>query len=215
MVLYLLPSNPPPELVQKLNRLLHKEPFASIAYAFVWAFLLCAIVPLGGFALLLHLLYEGGRWAVDEYKKTNESKNADAPSDREVNDMDRSSLSVVITGCDSGFGLGLALALAERGYQVFAGCLNLEESKSLFSKYSNVTPLQLDVTKMDEIETSVRAVEYWLSWSPGSASRQLYALVNNAGMGKMAQVDWMNMADFEICMSGKLLIWGVAFYGCS
>jgi len=41
-------------------------------------------------------------------------------------------LGVCITGCDSGFGKDLALALAKKGYTVFAGCLRCDDGKVQF-----------------------------------------------------------------------------------
>lgn len=199
MVLHFLPYQPPPEPIQKLNRLLHTEPFASIGYALIWALILCAIVPLGGFALLLHLVYRGVRWVLEEHVL----KNKDATSGMAV---DRGELGVVISGCDSGFGLGLALGLAEKGYQVFAGCLTLEESASHFAEQPNIKAFQLDVTKAEDVEASVKLVEGWLQEQSGGGApsgRRLHALVNNAGMGKMGQMDWLSMDDYENCMNGK------------
>ena len=81
---------PPPEPIQKINRLLHKEPYSSICYSFYWAFLLCALYPLAGFYLLFKLGYTGACWALEEY--ILEKK------DDQGIDVDQGTLGVVITG---------------------------------------------------------------------------------------------------------------------
>lgn len=108
------------------------------------------------------------------------------------------SLGVVITGCDSGFGKELALASANAGYMVFAGCLDPESSWP-GALPPRLIPLKMDVTKDSEVDQAVRVVEKWLAEND---SNTLYALVNNAGVGRMGLVDWLDMESFEYCING-------------
>jgi hypothetical protein len=82
---------------------------------------------------------------------------------------------VVITGCDTGFGLGLALDLCAKGWKVYAGCL-LEESVAALQKRGkpNLIAVKLDVTQAEDIEAAVAKVD-------AENPQGLYALVNNAG----------------------------------
>src|ERR1700680_5055199 len=67
---------------------------------------------------------------------------------------------VVITGCDTGFGHGVAVALDNLGYTVFAGCLTEKGVTELRTKLSSrSTPFQLDVTKQESIEKAHELVK--------------------------------------------------------
>lgn len=96
---------------------------------------------------------------------------------------------VLVTGCDSGFGRDLALALYERGWKVFACCLTDAGAKVLAERCGGggMVALQMDVTKEADVERVVVAVE---REAPGG----LFALVNNAGVGRGGIVDWTPMS---------------------
>lgn len=96
---------------------------------------------------------------------------------------------VMATGCDSGFGRDLALALYERGWRVYAGCLTEAGVKDLAERCSgpNMVAVQMDVTKQADVDRVVARIGE-------EAPQGLYALVNNAGIGKGAVVDWMPMS---------------------
>lgn len=96
---------------------------------------------------------------------------------------------VMVTGCDSGFGRDLALALYERGWRVYAGCLTDAGVKDLAERCSgpNMVAVQMDVTKQADVDRVVARIGE-------EATQGLYALVNNAGIGKGAVVDWMPMS---------------------
>ncbi|MGP8297719.1 SDR family oxidoreductase [Streptomyces inhibens] len=87
---------------------------------------------------------------------------------------------VLITGCSSGFGLAAAVALAGRGWRVFATMRDtgrraaLDESVRATGGSVEVVPL--DVTDARSVESGVAAV---LEATGG----RLDALVNNAGIG--------------------------------
>jgi hypothetical protein len=84
---------------------------------------------------------------------------------------------IVISGCDTGFGHDLALALSERGWKVYAGCLTEKGMARLQSECrgaAGLVTVQLDVTKAEDIQALVDRVEH-------DHPRGLYALVNNAG----------------------------------
>lgn len=89
--------------------------------------------------------------------------------------------SVLITGCDTGFGNKLACKLVDFGFTVFAACLNPDcaGAKQLrnYGKGNRVFIVKLDVTKQDEVDQAVEFVASKLQQN----NSQLFALINNAG----------------------------------
>ncbi|MDA0185473.1 SDR family oxidoreductase [Solirubrobacter phytolaccae] len=76
--------------------------------------------------------------------------------------------SVLVTGASSGIGRATALALAQRGFTVYAGTRSELD-------YAGVTPVTLDVTNADHVE-ALRELE-------------LDALVNNAGIAVIGPLE--------------------------
>ncbi|KAH9498879.1 hypothetical protein Btru_004930 [Bulinus truncatus] len=67
---------------------------------------------------------------------------------------------VLITGCDSGFGQGLACHLDRLGFHIFAGCLTNEGRKYLKKRCSGrLVTILLDVTKNQSIEAALQEVK--------------------------------------------------------
>lgn len=85
---------------------------------------------------------------------------------------------IVITGCDTGFGHDLVLALDAAGWRVYAGCRSEKDMDCLRGKSKaqggKLTPVMLDVTKDQHIEALRHTLEQ-------ECPRGIYALVNNAG----------------------------------
>jgi len=84
-------------------------------------------------------------------------------------------LSVLVTGASTGIGLATTQYLAAKGMHVFAGARKLEALESL-AQNPNVTPLKLDVTNAEDIKQARKIIE--------EKAAGLFALVNNAGIGK-------------------------------
>ncbi|KAI4872167.1 hypothetical protein NFI96_031005 [Prochilodus magdalenae] len=87
--------------------------------------------------------------------------------------------SVLITGCDSGFGHSLAKLLDKAGVNVYAGVLRedgpgAQELRSLSS--SKLTVLQLDVTDTNQISKALELIK------SQTGETGLWGLVNNAGV---------------------------------
>ena len=82
--------------------------------------------------------------------------------------------SILVTGASTGIGRHLAETLAENGYHVYAGARKDKDLAELNS-IENITALQLDVTKQDQIDAAVSMIR--------EKGTGLYALVNNAGVG--------------------------------
>lgn len=95
---------------------------------------------------------------------------------------------VVITGCDSGFGLMLAKRLAKMGFHVIAACLTKEGVENLKNTVS--LAVQCDVTKEADLKTLASATEAHSK----KINARLWALVNNAGIAPTGCIDWLSMA---------------------
>ncbi|XP_078612637.1 D-beta-hydroxybutyrate dehydrogenase, mitochondrial-like [Branchiostoma floridae x Branchiostoma japonicum] len=108
---------------------------------------------------------------------------------------------VFITGCDSGFGFGLAKRLDSLGFTVFAGCLLAdsggEGSKKLRAECSSrLSTVQIDVTDDGQVQAAVQQVKDRLP----TGSKGLYALVNNAGFVQRGEIEWVSMAAYRRVM---------------
>ena len=93
---------------------------------------------------------------------------------------------VLISGCDTGFGHGLAIELDKQGFNVLAGVFVADNVNSLKSELSSkATVFRLDVTKQEDIDATFKLVN--------GKTNVLHALVNNAGIGGGGRIDWMSM----------------------
>lgn len=110
--------------------------------------------------------------------------------------------SVVVTGASSGIGRATALALARAGFQVFAGVRKTRDGDALVAEHAGIVPLQLDVTDAADIAAAARAVE--------DRAGGLFALVNNAGIGETAPLEYVPLEDvrrqFEVNVFGQLAV---------
>uniref|UniRef100_A0A8C3SVC9 Retinol dehydrogenase 16 n=1 Tax=Chelydra serpentina TaxID=8475 RepID=A0A8C3SVC9_CHESE len=100
--------------------------------------------------------------------------------------------SVLITGCDSGFGNLLARQLDARGLRVLAACLTPQGAERLRETTSaRLQTVILDVTRTD----SVAAATAWVKGQVGD--KGLWGLVNNAGIAiPAAPNEWLTKDDF-------------------
>ena len=89
------------------------------------------------------------------------------------------------SGCDSGFGQGVALKLNKEGFFVFAGCLDansnqVNEMKKKAQYPSRLVCLQMNVTSDDEVSAVYKKVQEVIA--DRSDVDKLYAIINNAGI---------------------------------
>ncbi|KAI9034029.1 hypothetical protein DFJ74DRAFT_1305 [Hyaloraphidium curvatum] len=95
---------------------------------------------------------------------------------RRLSPSEAALLPVVVTGCDTGFGNLTAIALSEKGFKVYAGCLTDAGIAGLQAgNHSNLTAFKLDVTKDADVASMRAMLE---KECPGG----IYCLVNNAGL---------------------------------
>jgi NAD(P)-dependent dehydrogenase (short-subunit alcohol dehydrogenase family) len=103
----------------------------------------------------------------------------------------------LVTGCGRGIGRSVALTLAEAGADIAAGLRDIESDHGVVAEIEalgrRVLPLQLDVTKMDEIRTSVEAAKAHFG--------RIDILVNNAGGGVLDLALDVQEEDFDRTLS--------------
>ena len=100
--------------------------------------------------------------------------------------------SVVVTGTSTGIGAATALQLADMGFHVFAGVRRTADGEALQARTSaKLTPLIIDVTDGRTIDAAAAVV------AAAVGDRGLAGLVNNAGIGKPAPLEFQPMADFR------------------
>jgi NAD(P)-dependent dehydrogenase (short-subunit alcohol dehydrogenase family) len=80
---------------------------------------------------------------------------------------------VLVTGASTGIGRKTVEVLAANGFFVYAGARKAADLKAL-GEIEHVQPIELDVTKQDQIDAAVKTVR--------DAGRGLYGLINNAGV---------------------------------
>lgn len=88
----------------------------------------------------------------------------------------------LITGCSTGFGRQLAKELLQKGYSVAVTARNTQDIQDIIEGYPETSiALQLDVTKAEDIKTTVTAVMEKFG--------RIDVLVNNAGIGYFGAIE--------------------------
>jgi NAD(P)-dependent dehydrogenase (short-subunit alcohol dehydrogenase family) len=100
---------------------------------------------------------------------------------------------VLISGCDTGFGRGLAVELDKQGFNVLAGIYNPFNQESLIGELSSrATVFKLDITQQKDIDAAYELVS--------TKTNTLHALVNNAGVGACGYIDWITVESMRKVM---------------
>ena len=92
--------------------------------------------------------------------------------------------SVLVTGAGRGIGRTIAVHLAERGWDVFAGVRDPDAGRALASGTPGITPIQLDIT--DQADLSDLDVVL---------PERLDAVVNNAGIAVGGPIETVSLDD--------------------
>jgi NAD(P)-dependent dehydrogenase (short-subunit alcohol dehydrogenase family) len=97
----------------------------------------------------------------------------------------------LVTGSSTGIGRATALALDQRGWQVFAGVRREEDAESLRAAGSErLAPLMLDVTSPEQIAAAAERVA-------AAAENGLHGLVNNAGIAVPGPLETLPLDQFR------------------
>eukprot|EP01041_Mallomonas_annulata_P008241 gene8241-16945_t len=102
---------------------------------------------------------------------------------------------ILITGCDSGFGALTALELTKLGYKVIATSLTKEGCDRLSGKVA--LSIICDVTRAIDIKTLAETT----SESAANWGCDVWAVINNAGIGIMGNIDWQSLEAFQLTMN--------------
>ncbi len=99
----------------------------------------------------------------------------------------------LVTGAARGIGRACALALAEAGADIALGLKNIHADSGLVKEIEllgrKVLPLQMDVSRMDEIKSAVlKAAEYF---------SRIDILINNAGIAPENNIENVTETDFD------------------
>jgi hypothetical protein len=235
---------PPGPTIQRINAILHtNEIVSSIVYTFYWCTIFGVVTPIVVFTYLpilccvqiIRSIYSrfyhnnNNDYTYDLVHHNKNSNNDNIETNIEM--------AIVITGCDTGFGKELAIYIAnELGYTVFAGCLFPQQFVSTTISSSiegTIIPIQMDVTKDDQVQNVVTQVQKWLQYETSTNTstdkntttsnnnktkkRVLHALINNAGIGRGGIIDWStnDLSDYYACMDGTLLYIYRTTFHCS
>ena len=99
---------------------------------------------------------------------------------------------VVVTGTSTGIGAATAVHLADKGFHVFACVRQAADGEELRARApESVTPIVIDVTNESTIASAASAV------ADAVGKTGLAGLVNNAGIGVPAPIEFQPMADFR------------------
>ena len=122
---------------------------------------------------------------------------AKAPEAAAEDKVDLSGVSILITGCSSGFGRLGAEHYARLGAKVFATMRNLPRPEAAElealakSDKLDITVLEIDITKDDQVQSGVAA-------ALAATGGKLDVLVNNAGMSIAGPIEAQDMAATQL-----------------
>ncbi|MGB8214688.1 MAG: SDR family NAD(P)-dependent oxidoreductase [Anaerolineales bacterium] len=111
---------------------------------------------------------------------------------------------VLITGCSSGIGRATALRLAQHGFNVLATLRKEADAESLHGYHvPNLIPIcPLDLTNLKQITITAETVAGELE---RLGQTGLYALINNAGAGRVAPIELMDLEQFRVELHARVL----------
>jgi NAD(P)-dependent dehydrogenase (short-subunit alcohol dehydrogenase family) len=115
------------------------------------------------------------------------------------------SRAILITGASSGIGMACALESDRQGYRVFAGVRRETDALRLKELASEkLTPLILDVTDCESIQTAARQI------SDQTGTSGLHALINNAGISVACVLEYLPSEylkrQFDVNVFGQLAV---------
>lgn len=102
----------------------------------------------------------------------------------------------LISGCSSGIGQGIAEALAEKSWVVYAGVRSETDYKHLDGLSENIFPVYLDVTKEEQISACFERIS--------EKHDKVDVLINNAGIATGAPIEasemqvWRKLFDVNV-----------------
>ncbi|XP_064487837.1 short-chain dehydrogenase/reductase family 9C member 7-like [Ornithodoros turicata] len=92
---------------------------------------------------------------------------------------------VFITGCDAGLGYCIAESLLAKGFDVFAGCLNVRSEGAITLADKDANVVHVDYLKLDTVVKGYSKVKNILG------GKELWGIVANAGVTTYGEVEWL------------------------
>jgi NAD(P)-dependent dehydrogenase (short-subunit alcohol dehydrogenase family) len=125
-------------------------------------------------------------------------------SKRDQFEADPKSKNVIITGCSSGIGYSTAITLANNDFLVFATVRKEADAENLRKlNLPNLVPVYpLDLTDRGQIKNVAEMVTRELQ---RRGRNDLFALINNAGSGKPAPIELLDLDKFMIELQTRIL----------
>jgi NAD(P)-dependent dehydrogenase (short-subunit alcohol dehydrogenase family) len=107
--------------------------------------------------------------------------------------------SVLVTGAGRGIGRAIALHLAAKNWDVFAGVRDPEAGRALAAQSQRIAPIELDIT----VDADVSRLDELLP-------ERLDAVVNNAGIGVLGPMETLSLDDvrrqLEVNVVGQIAV---------
>ncbi len=114
--------------------------------------------------------------------------------------LKRTERAVIVTGSSSGIGKDLCRVLVKKGYKVFGSVRSKNDAGALSKELgSGFEPLIMDVTIESQVLKARNQVEKCLE------GRQLWALINNAGVATLGPVEHIPTSEFVTQIDTKIL----------
>lgn len=105
---------------------------------------------------------------------------------------------VVLTGCNSGIGLAMATQLLNEGFNVLGIDITERPGSATVEHSPNFTFFRLDLAQISSLSDALKALFQ-------SIEGPIRALVSNAGIGKMAFLEQLSIADLQVVMDTNFM----------
>lgn len=96
---------------------------------------------------------------------------------------------ILVTGASSGIGRASALAAAQEGFQVYAGCRKTSDENKLKELHPNIHPVILDIEKESDKDNIFNLIS--------NEHGKLDALFNNAGFSTSGVIEFQTIEKFK------------------
>ncbi|NQV69185.1 MAG: SDR family oxidoreductase [Pseudohongiella sp.] len=108
---------------------------------------------------------------------------------------DKASQLVVVTGASSGIGLAMSKTLLEQGYQVLGIARDFEQTSI---DHKNFSCTSLDMSDIDKLPAAIAEIV-------AGINLPVKALINNAGVGKMGNLEQLSIKDIRLVMDTNFI----------
>jgi NAD(P)-dependent dehydrogenase (short-subunit alcohol dehydrogenase family) len=114
---------------------------------------------------------------------------------------------VFITDCTTPVGSQCCISLAQKGFTVFAGALQISDAHKLKSYVPNqslIIPVQLDITNQAHIDAALNQIEYHLASQP-LEQRHLVGVLNTTGLQQKQPLETSTTQEWQTILNVNLV----------